>query len=103
MFEPWCIAAAFGILGLGLVFDGLRLMTLAAVTDEKLTTSTSGERCSKQLFFGACYPRSQRRCCSSDHVHAQGGRAGSKGHGRCFCAYDYVNHFFDFAGAVCSA
>ena len=35
MFEPWCIAAAFGILGLGLVFDGLRLMTLAAVTDEK--------------------------------------------------------------------
>lgn len=38
MFEPWCIAAAFGILGLGLVFDGLRLMTLAAVTDEKLTT-----------------------------------------------------------------
>ena len=37
MFEPWCIAAAFGILGLGLVFDGLRLMTLAAVTDEKLT------------------------------------------------------------------
>ena len=86
MFEPWCIAAAFGILGLGLVFDGLRLMTLA-----------------KQLFFGACYPRSQRRCCSSDHVHAQGGRAGSKGHGRCFCAYDYVDHFFDFAGAVCSA
>ena len=38
MFEPWCIAAAFGILGLGLVFDGLRLMTLATVTDEKLTT-----------------------------------------------------------------
>ena len=37
MFEPWCIAAAFGILGLGLVFDGLRLMTLAEVTDEKLT------------------------------------------------------------------
>ncbi|WP_307761413.1 flippase-like domain-containing protein [uncultured Phascolarctobacterium sp.] len=37
MFEPWCIAAAFGVLGLGLVFDGLRLMTLADVTDEKLT------------------------------------------------------------------
>lgn len=103
MFEPWCIAAAFGILGLGLVFDGLRLMTLAAVTDEKLTTRQVVNVVLSNYFLALVTPRSQRRCCSSDHVHAQGGRAGSKGHGRCFCAYDYVDHFFDFAGAVCSA
>ena len=37
MFEPWCILAAFGLLALGLVFDGLRLITLAEITDSKLT------------------------------------------------------------------
>ena len=31
------IAAAFGILAVGLIFDGLRLMTLARVTDERLS------------------------------------------------------------------
>ena len=31
MFKPWCIAAAFGILAVGLIFDGLRLLTLARV------------------------------------------------------------------------
>ena len=37
MFKPWSIAAAFGILAVGLIFDGLRLMTLARVTDERLS------------------------------------------------------------------
>lgn len=30
MFKPWSIAAAFGILAVGLIFDGLRLMTAGA-------------------------------------------------------------------------
>ena len=37
MFQPRCIFTALGILGIGLLFDGLRLITLAKVTDEKLT------------------------------------------------------------------
>ena len=37
MFEPKCILMALGILGVGLLFDGLRLITLAKVTDESLT------------------------------------------------------------------
>ncbi len=37
MFEPKCILLALGCLMVGLLFDGLRLITLADVTDEKLT------------------------------------------------------------------
>lgn len=37
MFEPRCILLALGCLTIGLVFDGLRLITLANVTDGKLT------------------------------------------------------------------
>lgn len=37
MFQPSYILMALGILGVGLFFDGLRLITLAKVTDEKLT------------------------------------------------------------------
>lgn len=36
MFDPQCVLLALGCLALGLAFDGLRLMTLANVTDEKL-------------------------------------------------------------------
>lgn len=37
MFEPRCILLALGCLTIGLLFDGLRLITLAQVTDERLT------------------------------------------------------------------
>lgn len=37
MFEPKCIFLALACLAVGLLFDGLRLITLASVTDEKLT------------------------------------------------------------------
>lgn len=37
MFEPRCILLALGCLAVGLMFDGLRLMTLADVTDARLT------------------------------------------------------------------
>ena len=37
LFEPRCILLALGCLAVGLMFDGLRLITLANVTDEKLT------------------------------------------------------------------
>ncbi len=37
MFEPRCILLALGCLSMGLFFDGLRLITLANVTDEKLS------------------------------------------------------------------
>lgn len=37
LFEPRCILLALGCLFTGLFFDGLRLITLAKVTDEKLT------------------------------------------------------------------
>ncbi|MDY4919973.1 MAG: lysylphosphatidylglycerol synthase transmembrane domain-containing protein [Phascolarctobacterium sp.] len=37
MFEPKCILLALGCLGVGLFFDGLRLITLANITEEKLT------------------------------------------------------------------
>lgn len=37
MFEPRCIFLALGCLFIGLFFDGLRLITLAKVTDERLT------------------------------------------------------------------
>ena len=37
MFEPRCILLALGCLFTGLFFDGLRLITLAKVTDEKLS------------------------------------------------------------------
>lgn len=37
MFEPRCIFLALGCLFVGLFFDGLRLITLAKVTDERLT------------------------------------------------------------------
>lgn len=103
MFEPWCIAAAFGILGLGLVFDGLRLMTLAAVTDEKLTTRQVVNVVLSNYFLALVTPGASGGAVAQIMFMQQGGRAGSKGHGRCFCAYDYVDHFFDFAGAVCSA
>ena len=99
MFEPWCIAAAFGILGLGLVFDGLRLMTLAAVTDEKLTTRQVVNVVLSNYFLALVTPGASGGAVAQIMFM----RAGSKGHGRCFCAYDYVDHFFDFAGAVCSA
>ena len=36
MFEPRCILLALSCLAIGLIFDGLRLITLASVTDEKL-------------------------------------------------------------------
>lgn len=36
MFEPDCIILALGCLAIGLFFDGLRLKTLANITDEKL-------------------------------------------------------------------
>ncbi len=37
MFQPWCILLALGCLTVGLIFDGLRLITLADVTNEKLS------------------------------------------------------------------
>ena len=37
LFEPGCILLALGSLAVGLLFDGLRLITLAEVTDEKLS------------------------------------------------------------------
>ena len=37
MFEPKCILLALACLCIGLLFDGLRLITLADVTDEKLS------------------------------------------------------------------
>ncbi len=37
LFEPRCILLALGCLAIGLLFDGLRLITLANVTDGKLT------------------------------------------------------------------
>ena len=37
MFEPKCIFLALGCLAVGLLFDGLRLITLANITEEKLT------------------------------------------------------------------
>ncbi len=37
MFEPRCILLALASLGIGLYFDGMRLITLANVTEEKLT------------------------------------------------------------------
>lgn len=37
MFKPRCIILALGCLFIGLFFDGLRLITLAKVTDERLT------------------------------------------------------------------
>ena len=37
LFEPRCILLALGCLTIGLVFDGLRLITLANVMEEKLT------------------------------------------------------------------
>ena len=88
MFKPWSIAAAFGILALGLIFDGLRLMTLARVTDERLsvkevinvvlsnyflavlTPGASGGQCSfKQLLSGGAYAGCKRRRHSADYVY----------------------------------
>lgn len=37
LFEPRCILLALGCLAVGLIFDGLRLITLANVTDGRLT------------------------------------------------------------------
>lgn len=37
MFEPRCILLALGCLAVGLLFDGLRLITLANITEEQLT------------------------------------------------------------------
>ena len=37
MFEPKCIFLALGCLAIGLLFDGLRLITLANITEERLT------------------------------------------------------------------
>lgn len=37
MFRPSCILTAVGILSVGLLFDGLRLITLAKVTDEDIS------------------------------------------------------------------
>lgn len=37
LFEPRCILLALGCLTVGLLFDGLRLLTLASITDGKLT------------------------------------------------------------------
>ena len=37
MFEPKCILLALGCLAIGLLFDGLRLITLANITEERLT------------------------------------------------------------------
>ena len=37
MFEPKCIFLALGCLAVGLLFDGLRLITLANITEERLT------------------------------------------------------------------
>lgn len=37
MFQPSCIFMALGILSVGLLFDGLRLITLAKVTDEDIS------------------------------------------------------------------
>lgn len=37
LFEPKCILLALGCLAIGLFFDGLRLITLADITEEKLT------------------------------------------------------------------
>ena len=37
MFEPCCILLALGSLAVGLTFDGLRLITLASITEERLT------------------------------------------------------------------
>lgn len=37
LFEPRCILLALGCLAVGLLFDGLRLLTLAGITDGQLT------------------------------------------------------------------
>ncbi|MDO4921216.1 MAG: lysylphosphatidylglycerol synthase transmembrane domain-containing protein [Phascolarctobacterium sp.] len=37
LFEPRCILLALGCLAVGLLFDGLRLLTLASITDGQLT------------------------------------------------------------------
>lgn len=37
MFEPRCVLLALGCLAVGLIFDGLRLITLASIMDEKLS------------------------------------------------------------------
>ena len=37
MFEPKCILLGLGCLAIGLLFDGLRLITLANITEERLT------------------------------------------------------------------
>ena len=36
MFSPWSILRALGVLSIGLFFDGVRLVTLAKITDENL-------------------------------------------------------------------
>lgn len=37
MFSPWSVLAALGVLAVGLFFDGLRLRTLAGITEEQLS------------------------------------------------------------------
>ncbi len=94
---------AFGILGLGLVFDGLRLMTLAAVTDEKLTTRQVVNVVLSNYFLALVTPGASGGAVAQIMFMRKAGVPVARRINRCFCAYDYVDHFFDFAGAVCSA
>ena len=68
MFEPRCILLALSCLAIGLIFDGLRLITLASVTDEKLTFHQIVNVV--QLLFGAGNAGCQRRCYRSGYVYA---------------------------------
>ena len=100
MFKPWSIAAAFGILAVGLIFDGLRLMTLARVTDERLSIKEVINVVLSNYFLAA-YSRCQRWRNSPDYVYEKSECACCQSNGNCFCAHDYVDNFFNFTGTVC--
>lgn len=101
MFKPWSIAAAFGILAVGLIFDGLRLMTLARVTDERLSIKEVINVVLSNYFLAVLTPGASGGRNSPDYVYEKGECACCQSNGNCFCAHNYVDNFFNFTGAVC--
>ena len=69
----------------------------------KANYQTSGERCSKQLFFGACYPRTSGGAVAQIMFMRKAGVPVAKATVVVFVRTIMSITFFDFAGAVCSA
>lgn len=55
-FKPWSIAAAFGMVALGLFFDACRLITLTKISDEKLTFTHVGNVVLSNYFLALFTP-----------------------------------------------